>query len=198
MSCHGTRNRYLAGCRCDPCREANRTYQAQARADRRSLGLPAVDPRHGTRTGYQEWGCKCGPCTAAGTAGNAYYATPQPVSPACAGCARPMVPRRAAVPEGFVQHRGRGYCRPCARDHQGPARPPMPRLPVAPLLAAIAARGLRDNGHHESDWQIVTRAIRDGDLTVTCADKASIRLLGLHPCFIWGDAWWIPETEVAA
>lgn len=28
---HGTRSRFVQGCRCDPCTEANRTYQAKWR-----------------------------------------------------------------------------------------------------------------------------------------------------------------------
>lgn len=75
MSAHGTRTRYVAGCRCDECREANRIYVADRRrrrggaaaeyASRKARGLAADDPRHGTRLGYNGWGCRCQPCRAA-------------------------------------------------------------------------------------------------------------------------------------
>ena len=32
--------------------------------------LNADDPRHGTPTGYGNWGCRCEPCRAAGSAAN--------------------------------------------------------------------------------------------------------------------------------
>jgi hypothetical protein len=38
---HGTRRRYVEGCRCDDCAEAQRTYQRDYR-DRKANGLPTV------------------------------------------------------------------------------------------------------------------------------------------------------------
>ena len=50
-------------CRCDPCREAWRTYCAARRAKKKSL-VAAGDPSvpHGTATCYTNWGCRCNLC----------------------------------------------------------------------------------------------------------------------------------------
>ncbi|MEZ0363384.1 hypothetical protein ACAG26_06720 [Mycobacterium sp. pUA109] len=37
MADHGTRSRYVEGCRCDPCKTANRRHQRDLRAKRRGL-----------------------------------------------------------------------------------------------------------------------------------------------------------------
>jgi hypothetical protein len=39
---HGTRNRYLSGCACEACREANATYQRQRRRRRRESACRGV------------------------------------------------------------------------------------------------------------------------------------------------------------
>jgi hypothetical protein len=57
---HGTRSRYMGGCRCDDCREAQRVHTAELR--RRGDA-----PRHGV-SGYKNYGCRCATCTAAHTA----------------------------------------------------------------------------------------------------------------------------------
>jgi len=42
---HGTRARYKHGCRCDPCQDANTTYQRQRRAALRSEAVSSnYDP----------------------------------------------------------------------------------------------------------------------------------------------------------
>lgn len=48
---HGIRGTYHDGCRCGPCREAERLYRARLRGSKRSYGarrtkdpLPALDP----------------------------------------------------------------------------------------------------------------------------------------------------------
>lgn len=50
------------------CRPCQRAYTADRRQAYRAAGLPADSDRHGTLTGYTNWGCRCGPCTAAGVA----------------------------------------------------------------------------------------------------------------------------------
>jgi hypothetical protein len=40
---HGTRSRYLAGCRCDDCKDAQRRYQQRYR-ERRISGTPQLQP----------------------------------------------------------------------------------------------------------------------------------------------------------
>lgn len=57
---HGTTNGYgNLGCRCDPCREANRVghadYMARVRTEGRILG------KHGSELAY-DTGCRCDPC----------------------------------------------------------------------------------------------------------------------------------------
>lgn len=47
-------------CRCEVCKEAKRAYAAAQRAERPALS--ADDPRHGTRTGYDNHMCRCEPC----------------------------------------------------------------------------------------------------------------------------------------
>lgn len=84
---HGTRNGYQHhGCRCDPCKDANRAYMLaynaanprkngayeravnyEAQLRRIERGLPDDDPRHGTALGYRKWGCRCDRCRTAAT-----------------------------------------------------------------------------------------------------------------------------------
>lgn len=59
---HGTVERWVYGCSCVPCHSA---VQARRKASRVSRGLPDGDERHGTRNGYNNYGCHCGPCTEA-------------------------------------------------------------------------------------------------------------------------------------
>ena len=62
---HGTRARYLAGCRCDACRAANTAY---VMAYRRARGVrPAaerLDRKHPSVTAYTRRGCRCDACRA--------------------------------------------------------------------------------------------------------------------------------------
>lgn len=41
MSAHGTRRRYVAGCRCDACQQVNAQYQRDRRARERTRQAPA-------------------------------------------------------------------------------------------------------------------------------------------------------------
>lgn len=65
---------YTRGCRCEVCRAAKSDYMrerrkvakmpardVQVRADGTVLMI-AKDIRHGTRHGYEEYGCRCTPC----------------------------------------------------------------------------------------------------------------------------------------
>jgi hypothetical protein len=60
---HGTSEGLAAGCHCEQC-EAKRARDYQHRRRERASGLPAGDPRHGTRQGYVRYGCHCGDCQA--------------------------------------------------------------------------------------------------------------------------------------
>lgn len=70
MSAHGTHARYVRGCRCLPCTDANTTYLAkrkrQRKAEAAANGLPD-SVVHGYST-YANWGCRCGVCRAAWSA----------------------------------------------------------------------------------------------------------------------------------
>lgn len=57
---HGTASTYRStkyNCRCVPCTEANTLYQ------KRLQGRPP--PKHGTKSGYNNYGCRCDECSAA-------------------------------------------------------------------------------------------------------------------------------------
>ena len=68
---HGKASTYTNhGCRCDLCREANRTYPPHLAATvryRRKLGQQprkiGITYEHGTRYGYIRGGCRCPGCT---------------------------------------------------------------------------------------------------------------------------------------
>lgn len=54
---HGTITEYMNyGCRCEPCRDANRQYR------------PSTPVAHGTRTAYIDHRCRCLDCKAANAA----------------------------------------------------------------------------------------------------------------------------------
>lgn len=66
---HGTRSRYLAGCRCEPCREAKCAYAREYHARKMRALDPSWTPdrrkaRHGTNSKYA-MGCRCEACTEA-------------------------------------------------------------------------------------------------------------------------------------
>ena len=63
---HGVRSRYVAGCRCEECRQAERTYQRKRREERAST--PDDQKPHGTARCYVHFGCRCAPCTDAARA----------------------------------------------------------------------------------------------------------------------------------
>jgi len=57
---HGTTSGYAAGCRCDQCKDAQRAYTAEYKAQLATSG----EYRHGTMSGYTT-GCRCDDCKAA-------------------------------------------------------------------------------------------------------------------------------------
>lgn len=61
---------YKRGCRCDKCATAHGEAYRRFRRDRLDAGLTPDDPRHGTVTGYLNWGCRCELCRAAGSRNN--------------------------------------------------------------------------------------------------------------------------------
>lgn len=65
---HGTLLRYRRGCNCQPCRDANNRFCNESKARRLQKGIP--EHLHGTQTGYQNWECRCDPCSEAGREAN--------------------------------------------------------------------------------------------------------------------------------
>jgi len=88
---------YSHGCRCAVCRNAKADYmRGRRRSARKHAQLHTTNPsgrqaswatafmpgatrfvapidRHGTRCGYEEWGCRCLDCTTARTVSDAKY-----------------------------------------------------------------------------------------------------------------------------
>ena len=60
------------GCRCEACTRANTERARTEQASRRKRQPPSGS--HGRYTTYTNWGCRCGPCKAAGAAKNKAYA----------------------------------------------------------------------------------------------------------------------------
>lgn len=57
---------YTAGCSCETCRKAKAKYMSKRRGAARAgggTGFVADGITHGTRSGYEENGCRCIPCT---------------------------------------------------------------------------------------------------------------------------------------
>lgn len=100
---HGTRSRYVRGCRCRLCRNANTDYQ-QARAWRLGLKVPMAEyqanrPRmgHGTNASYQR-GCRCDECSAAGSeTANRAFVRQSPQDQECPTCHRKFAAHGLAI-----------------------------------------------------------------------------------------------------
>lgn len=102
---HGTKSRYVHGCRCQECKAANTAYQRESTEARRSKPVPeGVTHGKACATNY---GCKCAVCSEAVRAYN--------------------VELGKRVRAGKVQHRGEGRssgcpcesCRKFHREYQG-------------------------------------------------------------------------------
>jgi hypothetical protein len=69
---HGTAAGYQRLlCSCDHCRAWQRNRQREITAALKARGLPEGDPRHGSKNGYGNYGCRCAACTEAGRKANA-------------------------------------------------------------------------------------------------------------------------------
>jgi len=64
---HGSASTYSNwGCRCTPCKEANRVTHRRVLAYLRARRVVAPDSvGHGRASTYTNWGCRCLPCTEA-------------------------------------------------------------------------------------------------------------------------------------
>lgn len=157
---HGTRGNYRAGCRCEPCTEANRIYSREylrrkARAIRELQQPVSQGPqRHGTNASYMG-GCRCTRCkTAAQEARrNRINGTkPQPVPPL------PLQPLLERVSSAL-----------------GTAVDQLDRYEIA------RACGVSE--------RTVQRWAKSQEVNPRDADDIAIRL-GWHPAAIWGAQWY--------
>lgn len=78
----GTPAAYARGCRCGDCRQANARAHQKAVTKMCSVGLPDGDKRHGTYSGYTQWGCRCDACRRVNTERSNAYLTRSFGSPA--------------------------------------------------------------------------------------------------------------------
>jgi hypothetical protein len=65
---HGTAGRYKSkkyACRCQPCSAAMAAYTQTLKENRKREAENPDDPRHGTRSFYTNYGCRCERCTQA-------------------------------------------------------------------------------------------------------------------------------------
>lgn len=83
------------------------------------------------------------------------------------------------------------------------------QLPVAPLQRRVAAGGgfralwrdpvVGDPGgaltRLQREEKAYHRAVRNGRLTVYCADTLAVHLLGMHPAAVWGWCWYAANEE---
>jgi hypothetical protein len=60
---HGMTGYTTYKCRCDVCRGAWRDWQRKYRARMRAKPINGDEPWHGTVSGYENWGCRCGLCS---------------------------------------------------------------------------------------------------------------------------------------
>lgn len=65
----GTITRYVSGCRCIACKQVAAERTKRLRHERLTRPIPAT-VKHGTYSTYMNWGCRCEPCKAAGSAAN--------------------------------------------------------------------------------------------------------------------------------
>lgn len=86
IDAHGLMHNYAAyvnrKCRCTVCVEDHRAHIAEVRQKRRAervlVGARLVHPRakHGLCSSYQNYGCRCEPCTAAASSDKHRWRTP--------------------------------------------------------------------------------------------------------------------------
>lgn len=166
MSSHGTRSRYVTGCRCAECRAAALAYQRQRRAKARAA---RADLKHGTRGTYNS-GCRCAECTQA----NREYS-------------RLDHRRRAAMKRGaevYLGADGPVDVFDSARAHDDGVR-----WPLEPLAEIV---GLHRAYVSASTNPKAIRAA--GGLTDRQADRAAVRC-GYHPSEIWPE-WFTHADEI--
>lgn len=70
---HGDAKKYAQGCRCTECRSAHAERHRMQQQRRLSDPKAADRAGHGNASTYQNYGCRCRPCTEANTAKSLAY-----------------------------------------------------------------------------------------------------------------------------
>jgi hypothetical protein len=70
-------------------------------------------------------------------------------------------------------------------------------LPAGPLLERVRGRGgfRACAGADPALEKAYQRAQSAGRLTVWAADQLAVKVLGLPPVLVWGDAWWLDDQR---
>lgn len=78
-------------------------------------------------------------------------------------------------------------------------------LPYGPLrdyisrcggrASALKSQGKKGTRRFERAEKILNRASKDGVMSIKVADKFAVKVLGVHPSFVWGDMWWLPAER---
>ena len=68
------------------------------------------------------------------------------------------------------------------------------KLPARPLLKAVRDRGITI-AREDATWRrALEKAAVAGEVSAVVADELCVRLLGLHPFEVYGDAWWMADA----
>ena len=79
------------------------------------------------------------------------------------------------------------------------------RLPAAPLMKLLRAcddlvngsGGVRTAAACSPRYRrVIERAAERGYMSARLADEVCVKVLGLHPCEVFGDAWWTDDAKV--
>lgn len=151
---HGL-NAYGRGCRCAVCKSANAERARDYRRRRTETGPP--DSAHGTINAYQNYGCRCEQCRAAGAAANqaAYLARSGGV------LKKPRLTTLEKESHGLYRYKNHGcrceVCRAASRDESRRRREAGTHGNSGPVSAARALRS-----YHKTQADTLPAARRHG------------------------------------
>lgn len=66
----------------------------------------------------------------------------------------------------------------------------MIRIDAEPLLSQLDGLEGLTGRSNDTLYHAIERARAAGTFTVDMADRLCVRVLGLHPCVVYGDLWW--------
>jgi hypothetical protein len=202
---HGTRHSYTLGCRCRPCTDAQTAYVSRRR---RMIAYG----RWGFLQSGEEVRRMLG-WLRSGGATNAWIGEQLGVSTQRASqlalgkhpSVYPSTVERVAALVGLVES---GEVEPPGWRGQQPASQRRVFLDAAPLVERVSAAGGLGAvlpGYSRSTDAGVKRLVgvfhrvkAEGRVSIAAADELSLALLGLHPCEVFGQAWWQSTANEAA